>query len=308
MRIIFMGTPEFAVASAEALRNSAHEIIAVVTVPDKPAGRGLQQRQSAVKQWALAHGLPILQPQRLRDAEFIEAVRALAPDLIVVVAFRILPKEIYTVPVRGSFNLHASLLPKYRGAAPINWAIINGEKETGVTSFFLQETVDTGSVIMQRRTEIGADETAGELHDRLAVLGAGVVVLTADLIGRGNIDTTKQDDAFATPAPKLTTATGRIAWNTSAETIHNLVRGLSPVPAAWTTLDSKTVKILRTLPTDLIPEPAAPGECVVEHGRLFVKTEDVMIEIMELQREGRKLTTGIQFVQGRGAASGVMFE
>lgn len=299
-----MGSPAFAVTCAEAVRESGHEIAAVVTVPDKPAGRGLKPRQSAVKTWALAHDLPVLQPASLRAPDFLDAIRALAADVFVVVAFKILPRELYAIPPRGAFNLHASLLPKYRGAAPINWAIINGEHETGVTTFFLQDKVDTGALILQERITIGEQETAGELHDRLATLGAGVVVRTLALIEAGTAIPQPQDESLACPAPKLTTETGHIVWSSEAQSIHNLVRGLAPSPGAWTTLHGKTFKIHRTQCTDLIPEPAYPGECVIEHGRLFVKTADVLIELMDVQLEGRARQSGAQFFQGRGVHGG----
>lgn len=302
-----MGTPSFAVASADALRQSAYEIIAVVTAPDKPAGRGLQPRQSAVKQWARQHNLPIYQPSNLKSPEFLTEMQSLSPDLFVVVAFRILPRELFTIPAHGAFNLHASLLPKYRGAAPINWAIINGDRETGVTTFFLQDKVDTGAIILQEKLVIGENETAGELHDRLAALGAEAVVRTVNRIAEGKSETTSQNDQLATPAPKLTTENCRIVWTRGAEEIHNHVRGLSPSPGAWTILNDKTFKILRTQLTDLIPEPACPGECVIDGGKLMVKTEDVMIELLEVQPAGKAKMSGAQLVQGRSVKNGDVF-
>ena len=308
MKIIFMGTPRIAVASAEALRTSAHELIAVVTVPDKPTGRGLQVKESAVKVWAREHNLTVLQPASLKSPEFLNEIRSLKSDLFVVVAFRILPRELYTIPPSGAFNLHASLLPKYRGAAPINWAIINGERETGVTTFFLQDKVDTGAMILQEHLVIGDDETAGDVHDRLAVLGAAAVVRSVDCIAAGTALSIAQEEFLATPAPKLTTELCRIAWNRPAQTIHNFVRGLAPTPGAWTMLNDKSLKIFGTRLTDEIPEPAYPGECIVEKGRLFVKTEDVLIELTEVQLQGRSKTGGPQFVQGRGVRSGLVLQ
>ncbi len=297
MRVIFMGTPEFAVASAEAVRCSSHEIAAVVTVPDKPQGRGLAMRGSAMKEWALRYDLPLLQPASLRDPQFEASVRALAPDCIVVVAFQILPRSIFTIPARGAFNLHASLLPKYRGAAPINWAIINGERETGVTTFFLKEAVDTGTMIHQERCAIGDEETAGELHDRLAALGASVVVRTLDDISAGTARTTPQDDALACPAPKLTPENCRIDWHLPAAQVHNLVRGLSPHPGAWTTHDGARVKLFRTrLRTH--PAAGAPGTIAVVEGAPCVRCGDGWIEMLEAQSEGRKRIEGSKYVQG----------
>ena len=248
MKIIFMGTPEFAVPSLEILLNSHHEIAAVVTVPDKPQGRGLKLNESDIKKFALKHKLKILQPEKLKEESFVNEIKSLAPDIIVVVAFRILPKEVFTIPVYGTFNLHASLLPKYRGAAPINWALINGETETGVTTFFLKEKVDTGNVIMQNKCDIDEEDDAGTLHDKLSLLGAKTVMSTVNLIEmtNGNVPVYEQDEVLFTTAPKITREFCKINWDNDVSTIHNFVRGLSPYPAAYTILNGKIVKIFKT--------------------------------------------------------------
>jgi methionyl-tRNA formyltransferase len=298
MKIVFMGTPAFAVESAEAVRRSSHTIAAVVTVPDTPQGRGLAMRGSAVKTWALEYNLPLLQPASLKDPAFADTIKTIDPDCIVVVAFRILPPSIFSIPRRGAFNLHASLLPRYRGAAPINWAVMNGETETGVTTFFLKETVDTGTIILQERCPIGDDDTAGDVHDRLASIGAQLVVRTLDAIEADAVHPQKQDDSRATPAPKLNTEICRIDWTKSAAAVHNHVRGLSPFPGAWTTYDGKVLKIGRTRRTDVVRDAGA-GSCAAVNGTLLVRCADRWLEIIEAQMEGRKRVAGAQLVQGR---------
>ena len=307
MNIIFMGTAGFAVHSGEALLAHGYKIASVVTVPDKPQGRGLQTQPSPVKTWALARGLPVLQPQDLRDPKFIETVRSLSPDLIVVVAFRILPKELFSLPKLGTFNLHASLLPKYRGAAPIQWALINGERETGVTTFFLQEKVDTGNIIMQEKISIGENETFGELHDRLALRGGEVVVRTVEMIASGTAAPMKQNDALASPAPKITKELCRIDWTNDAAAIHNLVRALSPTPGAWTTIEGGVFKIFKSLVSHTSQTKGAPGMCVIENGRVSVQTGNGALEILEVQREGRKRMSVENLLQGRSIKNGDVF-
>ncbi|HET7152613.1 MAG TPA: methionyl-tRNA formyltransferase [Candidatus Kapabacteria bacterium] len=304
MKIVYMGTPEFAVICGEALRKRGYDIATVVTVPDKQQGRGLQLQPSPVKVWATEHGLPILQPEKLKDAQFIEQIRSLAPDLIVVVAFRILPKEIFTLPKFGAFNLHGSLLPKYRGAAPIQWALINGDKETGVTTFFLQEKVDTGNMILQEKLAIGANETFGELYTRLAELGADTTVRTVEMIERGATQSMKQDDILATPAPKITKEICKLDWTKSASSIHNLIRGVSPVPGAWTVLNNSVFKIFLSLPSDRTGSAHNPGTCIIEKSKLFVQTGEDVLEILEAQCEGRKRTTAANLIQGRNVKDG----
>ena len=237
LRIVFMGTPEFAVTSLGKILDSGYQVVGVITAPDKPAGRGRKLTQSAVKKFALEKGLNVLQPTKLKDAGFLESLEALGANLFVVVAFRMLPEAVWKMPLYGTFNLHASLLPQYRGAAPINWAVINGEKETGITTFFINERIDTGEMILQERTEIGETETAGQLHDRLMVLGAGLVTKTIDLIAADKVKTEVQPESDELkPAPKIHKETCRVDWQKDARSIINLIRGLSPYPGAWSTL------------------------------------------------------------------------
>jgi methionyl-tRNA formyltransferase len=284
----------------------------VVTAPDKPRGRGQQLSPTPIKELALKHHLPILQPNLLKDSSFIGEMERLHPDLIVVVAFRILPREVFAIPRLGAFNLHASLLPKFRGAAPINWAIINGERETGVTTFFLQDRVDTGNMILQARTPIKVEDDAGTLHDRLAEIGAEMVLHTVRLIERGKAVPRKQDDSLATPAPKIFKEDCRINWNQSAERIHNFVRGLSPYPTAFTMHEGKVIKMFRTRVLDEI----ARGEvgAIEVHGSAYgsvggfrVCCADTMIAVDELQLEGRKRMGAEEFLRGYDLASGERF-
>jgi methionyl-tRNA formyltransferase len=304
--IVFMGTPDFAVPSLEILIRNNYSIRAVVTAPDKPRGRGQELSPTPVKQLAALHTLPVLQPESLRDPAFIEAIATLNPDLIIVVAFRILPPEVFSIPRLGSFNLHASLLPKYRGAAPINWAIINGENETGVTTFFLQEKVDTGNMLLQARVPIRPEDNAGTLHDTLAHVGAEIVLHTVRLIEQGRVNTRMQDDALASPAPKLFKKDCVISWNQPAEKIHNRIRGLSPYPAAFTTHAGKVLKLFRSHVSDE-RSVAAPGSVVVRGSRLEVCTDDRMIAIDELQQEGRKRMGVEEFLRGYRIATGEQF-
>ncbi len=304
-----MGTPEFAVPSLKTLIDNKYNVVSVVTVPDKKKGRGQLISESAVKLLALENRIDILQPVNLKDIEFTEKIRSLLPDLIIVVAFRILPQEIFTIPRYGSFNLHASLLPKYRGAAPINRAIINGETETGVTSFFLKEKVDTGNVIIQNKISIDPDDNAGTLHDKLAVLGAETVLETVRLIEKGSIQVFEQDNSLATPAPKIFREDCQIKWNQKALIIHNFVRGLSPYPGAYTCLENKNVKILKTNITDIthIRGLDIPGKIFIENRKLYVSAEDNLIEIMELQPEGKKRISAIDFINGADKSKELIF-
>ena len=255
LKIVFLGTPEFAVESLSRLYNEGYNIAGVITMPDKPAGRGHKMLQSPVKQFAVEHGLKLMQPTNLKAPEFIEELRSLDADLFIVIAFRMLPEAVWTMPRLGTFNLHASLLPKYRGAAPLNWAVINGDKETGVTTFFLKHEIDTGDIIDQKRVAINPDDTVGDIHDRLMMLGADLTLETVRHIIDGNLKTIEQDKLTGgvdpTPAPKIFKETCLIDWNNNAEKVHNLVRGLSPYPAAWTTLttasgDELQLKIFKT--------------------------------------------------------------
>jgi len=300
MRILFMGTPDFAIPSLRILLEHDYTVVSVVTAPDRPRGRGQEIAFSPIKEFALGRKLPVLQPENLKDPEFTAAVKALQPDLIVVVAFRILPKEVFSIPSLGSFNLHASLLPKYRGAAPMNWAIMNGDAETGVTTFFLQEKVDTGSVILQARVRIGPDETAGELHDTLADVGAEIVLQTVRLIERRAVILRQQNDSQATPAPKIFKDDCRIDWRQPSLRVHNFVRGLSPYPCAWTTHGGKVLRIYRTqLSQDPVAQRKAPGTVVeVTRKSLRVGTADGTIAILEIQQEGRKRMEVEEFLRG----------
>ncbi len=292
-----MGTPDFAVPSLEILLANNYPVKAVVTAPDKPRGRGQELSPTPIKTAALKHQLDVLQPESLKEPAFAANIKELNPDLIIVVAFRILPKEVFTIPRLGSFNLHASLLPKYRGAAPINWAIINGEKETGVTTFFLQEKVDTGNLLLQARLPITAEDNAGTIHDKLAEVGAEIVLHTIRLIERGKAITRQQDDTLASPAPKIFKDDCRMDWNQSAEKIQNRIRGLSPYPTAFTTHNGKVIKLYKS---HLVESPSVgePGEVKVGDLRLEVCTQDKMIAIDELQQEGRKRMGVEEFLRG----------
>jgi methionyl-tRNA formyltransferase len=291
-----MGSPEFALPSLSILIEQKHEILSVVTVPDKPAGRGLHVSSSPVKLFALEKNIPVLQPQSLKESNFVDELQRLKPELFVVVAFRILPPQIYKIPVFGSFNLHASLLPKYRGAAPINWAVINGEKETGVTTFFLQDKVDTGNIILQARLPIGEDETAGDLHDKLADVGAEVVLHTVNLISTGRVSTKQQEASKATSAPKIFKEMCRIDWSKDAVEVHNFIRGLSPHPTAFTSHRGKKIKIYKSkLASDM---KCAPGVAEISSNRLFVGAGNGAVEIIELQQEGKNKLSTEKFLRG----------
>ena len=298
-RIIFMGTPEFAVASLDALVKAGFNIVAAVTAPDKPAGRGMKMNESAVKRYAVAANIPVLQPAKLRDPEFIEQLRSLHADLQIVVAFRMLPEIVWNMPPFGTINVHASLLPKYRGAAPINWAIINGEKMTGITTFRLVHEIDKGNILLQRSVEIGEDETAGELHDKLKNLGARVLVETIAGLIEGTVEEKTQPETGAQHhAPKLTTETGKIDWTLGAHQVHNLVRGLSPAPGAFTSLEGKTLKVYRT--TVAVQNTGKqPGEWETD-SKTFLRfaAKDGWVYITELQLEGKKRMEIKSFLMG----------
>lgn len=297
MRIIFMGTPDFAVPSLEILLQNRFDVVAVVTAPDKPGGRmGLQE--SAVKRFAVAHGLPVLQPEKLKNPEFQEELRALRADLQVVVAFRMLPESVWNMPPRGTLNLHGSLLPKYRGAAPINWAIINGETETGVTTFLLQHEIDTGDLLFQERIPIDENETAGELHDRMMHIGAQLVLQTVRAIEQGAVQPRPQPGAEATHAPKIFTETCQINFDRPTRQVHDFIRGLSPYPGAWTELDGKVLKILRTQ-KDLQTPGRPPGQFISDgKNELKISTRDGFVQVLELQMEGKKRMNIRDFLNG----------
>lgn len=304
LRIVFFGTPDFAVCSLRALLDSGFNVVAVVTATDKPAGRGKKLQPSAVKQFASERGLPVLQPEKLKDPEFVETLRGYAADLFIVIAFRMLPEVVWQMPRLGTFNLHASLLPRYRGAAPINWAVINGDRQTGVTTFFLKHEIDTGDVIDRESIEIADSDDAGTVHDRLMELGARLTVKTVERIVDGNLTATPQSeltDRQPTPAPKIFKDTCRIDWKQPAEKIHNLVRGLSPYPTAWTELyagetPEGSLKIFQTRLTD---RPAsAPGRVTVEGDRMLVDCGDRQLEILSLQAPGKRRMPTPDFLRG----------
>lgn len=302
MRIVFMGTPEFAVASLDALLNAGINIVAVVTAPDKPAGRGMQVQQSAVKKYAVEKRLTIFQPEKLKDPAFIHQLRELKADLQVVVAFRMLPEIVWNMPSLGTINLHGSLLPQYRGAAPINWAVINGERETGVTTFKLKHEIDTGNILLQDRFTIGPDETAGEVHDRMKLIGASLLVQTVHGLEQGILKEKTQDELINTSeirhAPKIFTETCKINWNNTATQVHNLIRGLSPYPGALTTLDGKVLKIYSSKKESRIAADA-PGTMQTD-GKTYLRfsCSDGYIYVLNMQLEGKKRMTVEDFLRG----------
>lgn len=296
LNLVFMGSPDFAVPSLVALHHSDHNILAVVTNPDKRRGRGGIKSPSIVKKKAVELGYPVIETDSTKNGDFIEKISKLNPDLLVVVAFRILPPELLSVPRYGSINLHASLLPKYRGAAPIHWAIINGEKETGCTVFFLDEKVDTGHIIKQEPTVIGPDETTGDLYNRLKDLGAKLLVDSVDLISSGDITKFPQNHDKATPAPKLFSDDGKIDFNDSSENVHNKIRGMSPFPGAWTDYDGNKLNIHRSRRgPDINLEP---GELVFTNGRLLAGCSTGSVELVEVQMPGKKRVKGADFANG----------
>jgi methionyl-tRNA formyltransferase len=301
-RIIFMGTPDFAVPSLDILHKNGFPVVAVVTSPDKPAGRGLKMQASAVKKYALAHDIPVLQPVKLKDPAFLAQLRSLKADIQVVVAFRMLPEAVWNMPPLGTINLHASLLPQYRGAAPINWAIINGEKETGITTFKLKHEIDTGEIIYQRKITIREDETAGELHDEMMELGARLLLQTIQSISKNDYPLTSQAmDNASLPikqAPKIHREDCKIPWNKSVEEIYNLIRGLSPYPAAWTVIDGKILKIFRS-------KKSTEGHAFIpgttdtdQHTYLRIAGNNGWIYLTEVQLAGKKRMDIEEFLRG----------
>ncbi len=303
MRIIFMGTPDFAVASLKKLVDSGYNIIGVITAPDRPAGRGRKIQKSAVKEFAEEKNLRILQPTNLKSAEFQSELKTLQPDLQVVVAFRMLPKSVWQLSPKGTINLHASLLPDYRGAAPINWAIINGEKETGVTTFFINENIDTGDVILQEKVSISDDENAGELHDKLMEVGADLLAKTVSKIKEGNVPKTSQsfsDDLKK--APKIFKEDTRIDFSRTVYEVHNFIRGLSPYPAATTTLLNGEEKIPLKIFKAEKPESGAPksyGQIQTDQKtHLEIACADGWIDLLELQPAGKKRMDVRSFLNG----------
>jgi len=300
LRIVFMGTPDFAVASLQRLLGGGCQVVAVVTAPDRPSGRGLQLTPSPVKKAALAANLPVLQPEKLRDPAFLETLASYQADLQVVVAFRMLPEVVWAMPTIGTINLHGSLLPQYRGAAPINWAIINDETETGVTTFFIEKEIDTGQMIFQDQEPIYPDDTAGTVHDRLMERGADLVLRTVRAIEAGTYPRTPQptsDDLK--PAPKLSRESTEINWNQPATQIRNFVRGLSPYPAAWTSINGKFFKVYAVSIANESPFAAESGEAYTDNKKIIlVKADDGWLAIESLQADGKRRMTAEEFLRG----------
>lgn len=299
LRIIYMGTPEFAVPSLEILINNGHNVVAVVTVPDKKQGRGQKVSVSPVKECAVKHGIPVLQPEKLKNPEFIEELRSFKADLQIVVAFRMLPEVVWDMPSKGTFNLHGSLLPQYRGAAPINWAIMNGEKETGVTTFFLKHEIDTGDLILQDKEPIGPNENVGDVYGRLMLRGADLVLRTVEEIQKGDISTIPQnvEGVELNSAPKIFKETCEIDWTKTSQEVHNFIRGLSPYPAAWTTILGKSCKVFKT--SLLEEQPNSTEDFVTDNKKtLYKRCGDGYIQIDELQLQGKKRMNVVDFLCG----------
>jgi methionyl-tRNA formyltransferase len=299
LRIVFMGTPEFAVASLEALVLQGYNVVAVVTAPDKPQGRGQKIVYSPVKECATTFNIPVLQPPNLKAAEFLSELKSYRADLQIVVAFRMLPESVWAMPEKGTINLHASLLPQYRGAAPIHWAIINGEKETGVTTFFLKHEIDTGSIIYQEAEPIHHDDNVGTLYERLRVKGSGLVLKTVDAIQRGSYPAMAQTSTDVMKhAPKIFRETCEINWETSSESVRNFVRGLNPFPAAWSLISGKVYKIFLVSSISLA-EAGKPGEIRTDNSNfLYVKSSDGWVSVDELQPEGKRKMNIKDFFRG----------
>ncbi|MBS3946623.1 MAG: methionyl-tRNA formyltransferase [Melioribacter sp.] len=314
MKIVFMGTPEFAIPSLQKLLSSSHSIEAVVSAPDKERGRGRQLSYTPVKLFALDRGIKVFTPANLKSQEFIDSMKEINPDLFVIVAFRILPKEVFTLPGYGSINLHGSLLPKYRGAAPIQWALINGDKETGVTTFFLDEKVDTGNIILQEKISIDDEDNFASLHDRMMIIGSDVVLKTVDMIEQGKTSVIQQNNSLSSPAPKITKEICQIDWNKPAIQIHNLVRGLSPYPSAFFNHNKKIIKVFKTkviadenlfsenewMDIDIhsTSEHKSSTKVMQTKKEIYFKTGNMILQIIELQPEGRKIMSAEEFLRG----------
>ncbi len=299
MKIVFMGTPDFAVASLDALVQANFDVVAVVTAPDKPAGRGQKLNESAVKKYAVEKGIPVLQPEKLKNPEFIEELRSYKADLQVVVAFRMLPEVVWNMPPKGTINLHGSLLPQYRGAAPINHAIINGEKESGVTTFFLTHEIDTGNIILSDRTPIADDETAGDLHDKLMHIGANLLVKTLKAIEAVEVSEQPQPQSGNLKhAPKIFKEDCKIDWNNPVQTVYNLIRGLSPYPTAFTFLNDKTLKVFKAEIEH--KEPGIVAGAFLTDGKTYLKfaAKDGLIKLLDIQYEGKKRMPIEDFLRG----------
>lgn len=318
LRIVFMGTPDFAVESLKKLVENGYNIVGVITMPDKPSGRGYKIQYSAVKKYALEQNLPLLQPEKLKDETFLSELKALEADLQIVVAFRMLPEVVWDMPRLGTFNLHGSLLPQYRGAAPINWSIINGDKETGVTTFFLTHEIDTGKIILQEKIKIGENDNAGKIHDELMVVGAGLVQKTVDMILEGSVDAVDQKQFFSDEkdlkhAPKIFKETCRINWEKPAAEIHNLIRGMSPYPTAWTELlsEGKESQMVKIYCSEVIPSAntVVPGTILTDNKTyLHVACSDGLISMKEIQFAGKKAMNIDEVLRGYKIEEGAYFK
>lgn len=310
LRIVFMGTPDFAVASLKALVENGYQVIGVVTAPDKPAGRGRKLHESAVKQYAVQQGLHVMQPLKLKNPDFIEELKSLNADLQVVVAFRMLPEMVWNMPRLGTFNLHGSLLPQYRGAAPLNWAVINGENETGVTTFLLSHEIDTGAILFHEKAPIEENDTVGDIHDRLMDIGANLVIKTVDALAEGNYSAVEQDEIKVgdlKPAPKIFKDNCRIDWTKPAKEVRNLIRGLSPYPAAWTELEDEEGKSLsmKIYFADFGEKSNAEPGTIESDDKTYLKiaTADAWLKITDLQLSGKKRMKAEDFLRGFHHAS-----
>ncbi len=311
MRIVFMGTPEFAVTTLKHLVDNNYNVVGVITAPDRPAGRGRQVRQSAVKQYAVDNNLEVLQPTNLKSEEFIADLEKWEADIQIVVAFRMLPKVVWAMPTHGTFNLHASLLPQYRGAAPINWAIINGEKETGNTTFFIDDKIDTGNIILQETLNIDSDESAGSLHDRLMFSGAKLVGKTIDLMNEGNVTTTPQPNFEPKTAYKLNKENTKIDWSINGKEIHNLIRGLSPYPASWCYLTNKGKRVnVKILEADFTNKTSniGTGKIEIVDKTLKVGTSNGTILIKKMQLPNKKAMFTKDLLNGYDFEEGAFFD
>jgi len=318
LRIVFMGTPDFAVESLKGLVENGYNIAGVITMPDKPSGRGHKIQYSAVKKYALEQNLPLLQPEKLKDEAFLSELRALNADLQIVVAFRMLPEAVWDMPRLGTFNLHASLLPQYRGAAPINWAVINGDKETGATTFFLTHEIDTGKVILQEKIKIGENENAGKIHDELMTVGAKLVQKTVDLILEGKVDAVAQEQLYTDekdlkPAPKIFKETCRIDWNKPTKAVHDFIRGLSPYPTAWTEIysESKEPQMVKIYSSEVITvvSDLQPGAIQTDNKTyLNVACAEGFISIKEIQFAGKKAMKTEEVLRGYKMDEGAYFK
>ena len=300
LRIVFMGTPDFATQSLKQLVDNDYKVVGVVTAPDRPAGRGQKIQYSSVKKYALEKNLKLLQPEKLKEPHFTEDLKNLKADVFVVVAFRMLPEIVWSIPTKGTFNLHASLLPNYRGAAPINWAVINGDSESGVTTFFIEKDIDTGNIIFQEKINISENDSAGDLHDKLMALGSQLVSKTIDAIENGMAPNQPQSDSKATHAPKIFKADCKIDWRNKVTNIHNKIRGLSPYPTAWTSIDgskNNSIKLFKSS-VEKIKHDESPGTIFSDSSSLKIAAIDGFIHIQELQLSGKKRMKTEDFLRG----------